>query len=64
MSILSIDGGLYETKGTAGDKFLGGSDFDNCIVDFMVTDFKKKFKSDPTTSTKSMKRFKNSAEKC
>ena len=62
MSILSIDGGLYETKGTAGDKFLGGSDFDNCIVDFMVTDFKKKFKSDPTTSTKSMKRFKNSAE--
>lgn len=62
MSILSIDGGLYETKGTAGDKFLGGSDFDNCIVDFMVSDFKKKFKTDPTTSTKSMKRFKNSAE--
>ena len=62
MSILCIDGGLYETKGTAGDKFLGGSDFDNCIVDMMVSDFKKKFKSDPTSSTKAMKRFKNTAE--
>jgi heat shock protein 1/8 len=62
MSILTIDGGLYETKGTAGDKFLGGSDFDNCIVDYMVGEFKKKFKSDPTSSKKAMKRFKNSAE--
>jgi L1 cell adhesion molecule like protein len=62
MSILTIDGGLYETKGTAGDKFLGGSDFDNYIVDSMVIDFKKKFKCDPTTSSKSMKRFKNAAE--
>mgnify|MGYP001179860286 CR=1 FL=1 len=62
MSILSIDGGLYETKGTAGDKFLGGSDFDNCIVNTMVTEFKKKFKTDPSTSKKAMKRFKNSAE--
>lgn len=62
MSILCIDGGLYETKGTAGDKFLGGSDFDNMIVDMMVNDFKKKFKVDPTTSAKAMKRFKNCAE--
>lgn len=62
MSILSIDGGLYETKGTAGDKFLGGSDIDNILVDFMINDFKKKFKSDPTTSPKSLKRFKNAAE--
>lgn len=62
VSLLVIDGGLYETKGTAGDKFLGGSDFDNKIVDYMVSDFKRKFKSDPTTSPKAMKRFKNAAE--
>ena len=62
MSILTIDGGLYETKGTAGDKFLGGSDVDNNIVEYMVTDFKRKFKCDPTTSPKAMKRFKNAAE--
>lgn len=62
MSILTIDGGLYETKGTAGDKFLGGSDVDNNIVEYMVTDFKRKFKCDPTTSSKAMKRFKNAAE--
>jgi len=62
MSILTIDGGLYETKGTAGDKFLGGSDVDNNIVEYMVSDFKRKFKCDPTTSPKAMKRFKNAAE--
>ena len=42
MSILTIDGGLYETKGTAGDKFLGGSDVDNNIVEYMVNEFKRK----------------------
>ncbi len=62
MSILCIDGGLYETKGTAGDKFLGGSDIDNTIVEYMINEFKRKFKSDPTTSPKAMKRFKNAAE--
>jgi len=62
MSILTIDGGLYETKGTAGDKFLGGSDVDNTIVEYMVNEFKRKFKCDPTTSSKAMKRFKNAAE--
>jgi len=62
MSILTIDGGLYETKGTAGDKFLGGSDVDNTIVEYMVNEFKRKFKCDPTTSPKAMKRFKNAAE--
>jgi L1 cell adhesion molecule like protein len=62
MSILTIDGGLYETKGTAGDKFLGGSDVDNNIVEYMVNEFKRKFKCDPTTSPKAMKRFKNAAE--
>jgi heat shock protein 1/8 len=62
MSILCIDGGLYETKGTAGDKFLGGSDIDNKIVEYMINEFKRKFKSDPSTSPKAMKRFKNAAE--
>jgi heat shock 70kDa protein 1/2/6/8 len=62
MSILCIDGGLYETKGTAGDKFLGGSDIDNTIVEYMINEFKRKFKSDPTRSPKAMKRFKNAAE--
>lgn len=62
MSILTIDGGLYETKGTAGDKFLGGSDIDNQLVEYMVTEFKRKFKCDPSTSAKAIKKFKNTAE--
>ncbi len=62
MSILSIDGGLYETKGTAGDKFLGGSDIDNKIVEYMIAEFKRKFKCDPSSSPKAIKRFKNAAE--
>ena len=62
VSILTIDGGLYEVKATSGDPHLGGQDFDNAIVKYMIQEFKKKHKVDPSNNARSMKRFKNAAE--
>jgi L1 cell adhesion molecule like protein len=62
VSILTIDGGLYEVKATSGDPHLGGQDFDNAIVKYMIQEFKKKHKVDPSSNARSMKRFKNAAE--
>ena len=41
MSILEIQKGVFEVKSTNGDTFLGGEDFDNTLVSFLVTEFKR-----------------------
>jgi len=41
ISILEIQKGVFEVKSTNGDTFLGGEDFDNVLVNFLVTEFKK-----------------------
>ena len=41
ISILEIMGGVFEVKATNGDTFLGGEDFDNAILNFLVSEFKK-----------------------
>ena len=41
ISILEIQKGVFEVKSTNGDTFLGGEDFDNKLVQFLVTEFKK-----------------------
>merc|ERR1719160_1920193 len=41
VSILSIEGGIFEVKSTAGDTHLGGEDFDNRMVDHFVNEFKR-----------------------
>jgi len=45
VSILAIEDGVYEVKATAGDTHLGGEDFDNILVDFLVNEFNRKNKS-------------------
>ena len=40
-SILEIMGGVFEVKATNGDTFLGGEDFDNTILNYLVAEFKK-----------------------
>ena len=42
VSLLKIDGGIFEVLATNGDTNLGGEDFDNIVVEFCVADFKKK----------------------
>jgi molecular chaperone DnaK (HSP70) len=41
VSILEIMGGVFEVKATNGDTFLGGEDFDNTILNYLVSEFKK-----------------------
>lgn len=41
ISILEIQKGVFEVKSTNGDTFLGGEDFDNALVNYLVTEFRK-----------------------
>lgn len=41
ISILEIQKGVFEVKSTNGDTFLGGEDFDNALVNHLVSEFKK-----------------------
>lgn len=41
ISILEIQQGVFEVKSTNGDTFLGGEDFDNALVKYLIAEFKK-----------------------
>lgn len=41
VSILEISGGVFEVKATNGDTFLGGEDFDNALLNHIISEFKK-----------------------
>ena len=57
VSILTIDGGIFEVKSTGGDTHLGGADIDNIIVDYMCDDIKKRHKKNVRENAKILKRF-------
>ena len=63
VSILTLDGGIFEVKATGGDTHLGGSDIDNLIVDYLCEDIKKKHKKDVKQNARALKRLKIAAEK-
>ena len=63
VSILSIDGGIFEVKATAGDTHLGGEDFDNLLLNHFATEFKRKYKLDLLDSKKSVRRLKTACER-
>ena len=63
VSILTIDGGIFEVKSTAGDTHLGGEDFDNRLVDHFVTEFKRKHKKDITGNKRSLRRLRTACER-
>merc|ERR1711897_15530 len=46
VSLLTIEEGVFEVKATAGDTHLGGEDFDQRLVQFFCTEFKRKYKKD------------------
>ena len=46
VSLLTIEGGVFQVKATAGDTHLGGEDFDGRMVDHFSAEFKRKFKKD------------------
>lgn len=63
ISILEIQKGVFEVKSTNGDTFLGGEDFDNSIVNFLVSEFKRDQGLDITKDPMAMQRVKEAAEK-
>jgi len=63
VSILSIDEGVFEVKSTAGDTHLGGEDFDNRLVDFFASEFKRKHKSDLTGNKRALRRLRTACER-
>jgi len=63
ISILEIQKGVFEVKSTNGDTFLGGEDFDNVLVNFLVAEFKKEQGIDVTKDPMAMQRLKEAAEK-
>ena len=63
VSILTLDGGIFEVKATGGDTHLGGSDIDNTIVDYLCEDVKKRFKKDIRENARALKRLNIAAEK-
>ena len=63
LSVLTLDGGIFEVKATAGDTHLGGSDIDNIIVDYLCDDIKKKHKKDIKENAKALKRLNIAAER-
>ncbi|KAK9509241.1 hypothetical protein O3M35_006596 [Rhynocoris fuscipes] len=63
ISILEIQKGVFEVKSTNGDTFLGGEDFDNVLVNFLVQEFKKEQGIDLTKDQMGMQRLKEAAEK-
>uniref|UniRef100_A0A0K8TS32 Putative heat shock protein cognate 5 n=1 Tax=Tabanus bromius TaxID=304241 RepID=A0A0K8TS32_TABBR len=63
ISILEIQKGVFEVKSTNGDTLLGGEDFDNVIVNFLVSEFKKEQGIDVTKDPMAMQRLKEASEK-
>merc|ERR1712145_5686 len=63
VSILTIDGGIFEVKSTAGDTHLGGEDFDNRLVDHFVTEFERKHKKDISGNKRALRRLRTACER-
>ena len=63
ISILELGDGVFEVKSTNGDTFLGGEDFDNTIVNYLVDEFKKENGINLKTDKLALQRLKEAAEK-
>ncbi len=63
VSILELGDGVFEVKSTAGNNHLGGDDFDNAIIDYLVNMFRKENGVDLSKDKMAMQRLKELAEK-
>ena len=63
VSILELGDGVFEVKSTNGDTFLGGEDFDNAVVGYLIEEFKKDNGIDLTSDKLALQRLKEAAEK-
>jgi molecular chaperone DnaK len=63
VSILELGDGVFEVKSTAGDNRLGGDDFDQVVIDYLVEQFKKENGIDLSKDKMALQRLKDAAEK-
>ncbi|MBG9815070.1 molecular chaperone DnaK [Bacillus endophyticus] len=63
VSILELGDGVFEVRSTAGDNRLGGDDFDQVIIDYLVEEFKKENGIDLSKDKMALQRLKDAAEK-
>ena len=63
VSILELGDGIFEVKSTSGNNHLGGDDFDQRVMDYLVEEFKKENGVDLTEDKMAMQRVKDAAEK-
>ncbi len=63
ISILQIGEGIFEVQATNGDTHLGGDDFDQCIIDWLVEEFRKEQGIDLSKDRMAVQRLKEAAEK-
>ncbi|GIO65616.1 molecular chaperone DnaK [Paenibacillus sp. FSL M7-1455] len=63
VSILELGDGFFEVKATSGDNHLGGDDFDQVIIDYLVNEFKKEQGIDLSKDKAAVQRLKDAAEK-
>lgn len=63
ISILEISNGVFEVKATNGDTFLGGEDFDNTMLEFFVSEYKKAEGIDLSKDKLALQRLREAAEK-
>jgi len=63
VSILSLEEGLFEVKSTNGHTHLGGEDFDNRVVDYCCTEFRRKYNLNLKENPKALRRLRHQCEK-
>ena len=63
ISILELDGKLFEVRATNGDTYLGGDNIDNCILEFIREEIKKETKKDIMEDVKAVQRVREASEK-
>ena len=63
ISILDVGEGVFQVRSTSGDTFLGGDDFDQRVMDFLIEDFKKQNGIDLRMDRQALQRLKEASEK-
>ena len=63
ISVLELSQGVFEVKATAGDTFLGGEDFDQRIMDWLISEFQTETGIDLRTDRMALQRLKEAAER-
>ncbi|KAJ2546254.1 Heat shock protein ssb1, partial [Coemansia sp. RSA 1878] len=63
VSLLTIAGGIFTVKATAGDTHLGGEDFDNTLVEHFKEDFKRKHDKDISGDARALRRLRTACER-